>query len=282
MEEMTVKHYLYEGDNLDIMKKLMPIYKGAVDVMPIDPPYNTGIKYAGYDDEDFGGDWLDFMRSRLEAMHELLSNHGVAFIHIDENEFCALYGMCKDIFGSNNVMSMIWKKTNERFDKHRVEKPLEAGVRRIHEFVVVVFKDREHTRLNPISQPVWNGTCYVETSRPLETILDGMGTTSSAKDELVELLGDRTIFRTPKPVKLIKEFVRAAGNRNSVVMDIFAGSGTTGHAVMELNAEDGGKRQFILVTNNENDICKKVTLPRLKVVMDKIGVKDELEFIAQD
>ena len=93
----------------------------------------------------------------------------------------------------------------------------------------------------------------------METILKGLGTTSSAKDELKEILGRRDIFQTPKPMRLVKELVRAAAGKDALILDIFAGSGTTGHAVMNLNMEDGGNRKFILINNAENEICRKVT-----------------------
>jgi len=104
----------------------------------------------------------------------------------------------------------------------------------------------------------------------MTSILTGFGTSSSAKDEILYIFGDREIFDTPKPVKLIKEIIRVSTNKNSYVLDFFAGSGTTGQAVLELNKEDGGNRRFILCTNNENNICTDVTYPRLKTVITGI------------
>ncbi len=78
-----------------------------------------------------------------------------------------------------------------------------------------------------------------------------------------EIFGDRTYFSTPKPLKLMKELVRATTNKNSIVIDFFAGSGTTGDAVDSLNKEDKGNRSFILISNSENNICKNVTVERL-------------------
>lgn len=273
-----MKSMLIEGDNLVAMQSLLAEFEGKIDAMPIDPPYNTAIDYAGYKDSGFAGAWTEFMRPRLEIAYKLLSEQGVMFINIDENEFCYLYLLCGEIFGTSNVMSMVWKKANCRFDKNRVEKPLEAGIRRTHEFIVVCFKDKANTVLNPVIQPVWDGSKYVDKLQPLETIIDDMGTNSSAKDELEVIFGVRNLFQTPKPVRMIKELIRAASNKQSVVMDFFAGSGTTGHAVMGLNAEDGGKRKFILITNNENNICRKVTLPRLKMVMKQDNNKEEITF----
>lgn len=76
-------------------------------------------------------------------------------------------------------------------------------------------------------------------------------------------------FSYPKPVSLIKFLINMTtrDNKNAVVLDFFAGSGTTGEAVLQSNLEDGGNRSFILVTNNEGDICKDVTYPRIKKVM---------------
>jgi adenine-specific DNA-methyltransferase len=82
------------------------------------------------------------------------------------------------------------------------------------------------------------------------------------------------LFATPKPVKMIKEFIRSSGKSDAIVMDFFAGSGTTGHAALELNNEDCGNRKFILITNNESDICRRVTIPRVKAAMRKYNISD--------
>ena len=273
-----MKSMLIESDNLVAMQSLLAEFEDKIDVMPIDPPYNTAIGYTGYKDSEFASGWAEFMRPRIEIAYKLLSEHGVMFINIDENEFCSLYLLCGEICGTCNVMSMVWKKTNPRFDKNRVEKPLVAGIRRIHEFIVVCFKDKANTSLHHVMQPVWDESKYVDRLQPLETIIDDMGTNSSAKDELEDIFGERNLFQTPKPVKMIKELIRAASSKQSVVMDFFAGSGTTGQAVMELNREDGGNRKFILITNDENNICKRVTLPRLQKIAKLYGCNEDLQF----
>lgn len=257
-------NWIIENDNLIAMQDLLLEYEGKIDVMPIDPPYNTEISGIGYKDSQFDDGWEQFIRPRLEVAYKLLSDKGVMFIHIDENELCSLMGVCSSIFGQENISTMVWKKTNALFDVNRVEKPYINNVRRTHEFVIVCYKDRANTKLNNILQPVWDGSSMHDVSMPMETVLDGFGTTSSAKDEIGRLLGDRATFSTPKPMRLIKEMVRVASKRNSIILDFFAGSGTTGHAVMDLNMEDGGQRKFILITNNESDIFKKVTVPRIQ------------------
>ena len=86
--------------------------------------------------------------------------------------------------------------------------------------------------------------------------------------QLKEIFGEK-IFNNPKPIDLIKDFLQLStfNSQFSTVLDFFAGSGTTGHAVLKLNAEDGGKRKFILCTNNENGICRDITYQRLKTVI---------------
>ena len=107
---------------------------------------------------------------------------------------------------------------------------------------------------------------------------DEVGSSHQANEELADLVG-KGMFDNPKPVKLIIQSIIVGGaSSDSTILDFFAGSGTTGHAVMKLNAEDGGKRKFILVTNNENGICEKVTYERLKRVMEKEGYDARLKY----
>ena len=85
-------------------------------------------------------------------------------------------------------------------------------------------------------------------------------------------------FKYPKPVKLITEILKWINDKNIMVLDFFAGSGTTGHAVLELNREDGGKRKFILCTNNENNIAHSVTYERLYRIIKGNGTRNEADF----
>ena len=99
-----------------------------------------------------------------------------------------------------------------------------------------------------------------------KSIISDCGRTTNGSNDLAEILGKGT-FDFPKPVNLIKRIIQVSTDKNSVVLDFYAGSGTTGQAVLELNNEDGGNRRFILCTNNENTICERVTYPRLKTVI---------------
>ena len=93
---------------------------------------------------------------------------------------------------------------------------------------------------------------------------------SVATKELADIL-HKSKFDYPKPISFIENLIRFTSNKNSVILDFFAGSGTSGHAVLSLNKEDGGNRKFILCTNNENNICEEVTYERIKRVIDGYG-----------
>lgn len=113
-----------------------------------------------------------------------------------------------------------------------------------------------------------------------DNILDNCGTTRGAQTELDKMIGTTinekgkkvSKFDNPKPHELIEYIIRIT-NRSSeaIILDFFAGSGTTGQAVINLNKEDGGRRQFIICTNNENEIAEEVTYPRIRKVIEGYG-----------
>lgn len=98
--------------------------------------------------------------------------------------------------------------------------------------------------------------------------------------ELEKYFDKKSIFAYPKSVELLRMLVDSItyNNQDCTILDFFAGSGTTGHAVMKLNAEDGGNRKFILCTNNENNICRDITYERIKRVIDKEGYAASLKY----
>jgi adenine specific DNA methylase Mod len=114
-----------------------------------------------------------------------------------------------------------------------------------------------------------------ERGRVVKTLWDDVGTTTNGTQLIKKIFDDVTVFNNPKPVELIKRMLLLGTNKNSIVLDFFAGSGTTGQAVMELNEEDGGSRKCILVTNNENNIALNVTRERLFRVINGKGSKGE-------
>ena len=256
-EELS--NYVIESDNLFTLKSMTKFYKSKIKSILIDPPYNSHIDYIGYQDA-FDGSYNDFMNIRIKIAYELLSNDGFLVINIDEGEVDNLTKLCKKFFYKIKVCK--WEKIHPYFDKNRNVNPNKKVVK--YEYIIICFKSKE-SKLNNLYQPYLDGEELKEKESKVPNIFRCFGTNSSAKDEIATIFGDRTYFQTPKPLKLLKELVRATTNKNSLVLDFFAGSGTTGHAVIELNKEDNGNRKYILISNNESNICKNITLKRIKM-----------------
>lgn len=118
-------------------------------------------------------------------------------------------------------------------------------------------------------------------NKPTDYMIDVK--TTSAKTELKNIFNSKeSPFSNPKNTGLLKLLITLKEDKSITVLDFFAGSGTTGHAVMKLNAEDGGNRKFILCTNNENDICRDVTYERIRRVIDKDNYSASLKYYKVD
>lgn len=257
---------IIESENKTALEYLQNDFTGKIDVITIDPPYNTDINYIGYKDSNFEQGWSRFMLERIALAKILMSKTGSMFINIDENELVSLLEICYNLFGKENVNILIWPKIDEPFDKNRVEKPV-INIKSAHEYVVLCYANKKNTVFG-----------NMQDGKSMESIIKGLGTTSSAKDEIAMLLGKRDIFSTPKPMRLLEEIIRIASSKDSIILDFFAGSGTTGHATMALNHDDKGKRKFILVTNDENNTCNEVTIPRIKRSIEIFNYNDGFNF----
>lgn len=333
-------NFLIEGDNLHSLYLLEKTHKGKVDVIYIDPPYNTGNKDFIYDDHFIVKDdgykhskWLSFMSKRLSIAKDLLTETGIIFISIDDNEFASLKMLCDDIFDDRNFLGVYIKqsKVGGGNDSNFIVKE--------HEYCLCYSKNINYTEKmnishdedylkrykekdqkgryfwdtfarpglkNPIIYDIeapdgtiitngWirskkrfeeeykqgdiriiqkkDGSWSVQFKQYLNVLgktprsftMDFGGTTEGDK-EIKEIFGKK-MFNYPKSSKYIKTLLSTVSNKSITVLDFFAGSGTTGQAVLELNQEDDGNRKFILCTNNENNICKEVTYPRLKKII---------------
>lgn len=329
-------NFLLEGDNLHSLHLLEKTHRGKIDVIIIDPPYNTGNKDFIYNDsyvikEDSykHSKWLSFMEKRLIIAKNLMTRHGVIFINIDDNEFAQLKLLCDSIFDEQNFVTTIhWKrsesqnnsakqisvvgeyilcyvidKNNRIFNKIDLRKTALKEYRYIDEITgkkfrrgTIVDNTRgknilEVTSPNGIKKTIksirnkeffeekekkgeiyWTNTgtpylkIFLEKSdgQIASNWFDNVGVNEDAADEL-KALGVKFSFSKPK--ELIIQLLKISSEQNCIILDFFAGSGTTGQAVMELNQQDGGNRKFILCTNNENNICEEVTYQRLKTVI---------------
>ena len=389
-------NFLLEGDNLHSLYLLEKTHKEKIDIIYIDPPYNTGSKDFIYndkiiDDEDGykHSKWLSFMNKRLQMAQHLLSDTGVIFISIDDNEIAQLKLLCDTIFNEINRISI------HHVQVRYAEKSLADGksVKPVMEYVLVYAKDinkfkfnlpkEEYTdasflyeieelssgfivkdgnvtmqvfkpgewqlkKKNESSQNLlketWvSGTIYSKMSygqvvkryiepryssdglgclykvmgrgddglgyryyvgpskkgstrckmysgMPLSRINEIESNGGSFREVPISNLinyaadfgnirheGNMTFNSGKKPVKMLKELINYHPNKNAMVLDFFAGSGSTAQAVLELNKEDNGNRQFILCTNNENNICEEITYKRIKNVITGYGKYNPLK-----
>ncbi len=353
-------HILIEGDNFHALTALTYTHQGKIDVIYIDPPYNTGNKDFIYNDSFVDKEdgyrhskWLSFMSKRLKIAKQLLSENGVIFISIDDNEQAQLKLLCDDVFGENNfVGSYFWKRTSTppalsykirrkleyilcyqirdiaqrtfaqgfvdggdapllnsgnplnilEFPKGAVHFNLPDGnysfkdtykIKLLDTVNVVNNKNSNYFRAEGnfkwsqinLNEEVNNGTYFLIKSKQFSiryqkstkatkvpsNIIDenvNVGTNEDAQKEITNFNLSQS-FDYAKPTSLISFLSKMPfwDNNKIKILDFFAGSGTTLHATMQLNKDDGGRRQCILVTNNENNICEEVTYMRSKKVI---------------
>ena len=399
-------NFILEGDNLHSLRLLEKTHKGRIDLIYIDPPYNTGSKDFIYDDAIVDktdlfshSKWLSFMDKRLRIARQLMSDKGVIFISIDDNEEAPLKMLCDDIFGADCfVANIAWQRTysmrndskgipaevehilvysrngewmpkklarteamnslyknidNDPKGAWRNTTPYAPGASTHQGMVYAIQHPFTGKMLYPSNGSCWryqqdlmleymSGWCQYELrdlddadkradvcgvsadevkkgvkgivlSEPLEvsaqkarlvydrgnwpryfftrnglgglgrkTYLENLGgkpvtncwphaevgQTDEAKKELIAVFGGKVPFDTPKPTRLIDRIVEIASSDDSVILDFFAGSGTTGHGILKFNAaHPESKRKFILCTNNEGSICENVTYPRVTTVI---------------
>lgn len=341
----TTENLYIEGDNLEVLKLLQETYLGKIKMIYIDPPYNTGNDFvyeddfaqsteeylanSGQYDEDgnrlfknldsngrFHTDWLNMMYPRLRLAKDLLTDDGVIFISIDDNEQENMKKVCDEIFGASNFIGcFLWKKkststnvanalvsaqTDYQLCYGKNTSPLSLNRRattteeRKYPFIdekgnyrttIIEKKDSGDYARASMKYPIlgvypregkrWQ--IGEKTAREYETqnrfvIDDGVvklkiyekddkttfsanptlllnygSTDSAAKETNISLFNQAELFSNPKPTELLHHFIKMSTHTDSIILDFFSGSATTAHAVMQLNAEDGGKRKFIMV-----------------------------------
>lgn len=342
-----------EGDNLEALKLLQEAYLGQVKMIYIDPPYNTGNDFIyndsfnmskeelaegmGLFDEEgnkrftensatnprFHSDWCSMIYSRLLVAKNLLSEDGVIFISIDDNEQENLKKICDEVLGGSNfIAQLIWErayspKNDARFISNSHDYVL-MYARSIEKFVIGRLPRSEQANArykNPDNDPrgVWkpsdmsvktyNAACDYPITCPSGRIVEppagrcwrlsanafaerlhdnriwfgpdgnsvpcikrflselkfnGMapasilfykevGHSQEGAQEVAKLM-EGAYFDGPKPLRLLRRLLTLANlDKESLVLDFFSGSATTAHAVMQMNAEDGGHRRFIMI-----------------------------------
>lgn len=333
-------HLLIKGDNYPVLKKLQQNFSESIDLIYIDPPYNTGNDFTYNDDfavRDAGGQsdrhsqWLSFMQRRLKAAFPLLKASGCIFIAIDQSELYTLKLLCDQIFGEENFVNDFmwlhgkgkkdtWSRTLQQhtlcYARDKKQLPAFREVQRTDWATTNADSDPRgnwfsgsisftEKRSNPNhknyysvvspSGKVWTrqwqtteeemkkliadnrifwgqAPAYDKVPRVKifndqqsevipRNIIEPAETTRAAQHHLDELLGQPGAFDNPKPVSLIEHLIEITRQpKDALILDFFAGSGTTFEAVCALNAQDKGKRRSILIQKDENgifEICKK-------------------------
>lgn len=367
----TTENLYIEGDNLEVLKLLQSSYLNSVKMIYIDPPYNTGNDFVYTDDFADGiahykevtgqatksnpetagryhTNWLNMMYPRLKLARNLLTDDGVIFISIDDNEQANLKKLCDEVFGEDNCVAIVpWQS------RASIQNDTDFSVN--HEYIIIYSRKRrtENRRLKEANYNTWkNRDSFVVRPLPLdkskfsnpdndprgkwkadpfdapgvrenlsyeivnsktgqsyyppkgrhwrmekESYLknladdrivfgasgdarpqlkvfyeekkefgsienswfsaDRIGTTTEGTKEVMDLFDGEDIFDMPKPVSLLSKLLYLSNiDKNSIILDFFSGSSTTAHAVMQLNAEDAGKRKYIMVQFPE-DLQKK-------------------------
>ena len=266
-DENKPTNILIEGDNYHALTCLNYTHKEKIDVIYIDPPYNKGNADFKYNDKFIDKEdnyrhskWLNFMEKRLKLARNLLKKSGSIFISIDDDEQANLKLLCDKIFGESNLMKCLVWESGKPFGF----KATETTWPRIHEYILHYSLNKNSIYYKPTFTELFSSKGNkIMTGSLIKVDSDkiySMDFVKGAKESVGLGSGQ-------KPTKLIEKFLKATSNKNSIILDFFAGSGTTGHAVLKLNGEDKGNRQFILCTNNENNICEEVTYKRIEKVI---------------
>ena len=344
--------YLIKGDNYPVLKKLSQNFSSCVDLIYIDPPYNTGNDFVYNDDFHTSGDrhsrWLSFMYRRLKLASELLKESACIFIAIDQSELYVLKLLCDQIFGEENfVNDFMWLHGKGKKDKWSRTLQQHTLCYAKNKSCLKEFSEIEYSswatknpdndprgnwfsgsisfsesRSNPnhhnyysitspsgkvwtrqwqVSQeemeklisenkiywgqsPAYDGVPREKIFNDTETeviprnIIENVESTRSAQNYLDKLLGEKGLFDNPKPVDLIAHLIKICQlPSDALVMDFFAGSGTTFESVCRLNQEDGGKRRCLLVQKDESGIAE---ITRKRCEMVSAIYKSEITFVS--
>jgi adenine-specific DNA-methyltransferase len=334
---------IIHGDNLHALKALLPMYAAKVDCIFIDPPYNTGNEGWNYNDnvnspmmkewlssnpvnaEDMlrHDKWCAMMYPRLKLLHELLSDEGIFWMTLDDNEVSHARCVLDEIFGEENFIGQLIWKSRKSEDTRAL-----SGISTDHEYVLSYaklegfrlegvgineakfsnpdedergpwrsadmtglasreqrpnlhypIKDPETGRSYPPADRGWRFEAPVmkrkieekrilwpaeKSGRPrqklflkelkrstknVSSVIDFVSTGEGSSE--VDAIFGKRVFDFPKPSSLVRFLVEQTTRPDSLILDSFAGSGTTGHAVLAANATDRGSRRFILVEGEE-------------------------------
>ena len=247
---------IIDGDNLRALHLLLQDYNSKIDLIYIDPPYNTGVKNWVFNDamsdsdsirwlkKNFGvlvremdthDKWLCMMMPRLILMRELLAEQGLIMISIDDVEMARLKLLVDEIFGENNYLAtLVWDSPGVKEASELIDASGE------HEYVIVYAKDINSFRESRNRTEVQGFGWRKNTGQ--SSVIGKDVFTVDGQNDLKNALREAE-FNYPKPVRLLKELIKGITSKDALILDCFAGSGTLGQAIIELNREDQGEIQ---------------------------------------
>ena len=251
---------LIKGNNLLILESLLPVYKNKIKLIYIDPPYNTGSDTFSYNDNFNRSSWLTFMKNRLEIAKKLLSDDGAIYVQLDYHQVHYAKVLMDEIFGEDNFQrEIIW-----RIGWLSGYKTKDNNWIRNHDTILFYSKNFKNLKFNKFYIPknefkriaksdaekypiedVWNGNEYDD--------LNSIAIVSFSGETVSKMLNPGDEVKGQKSEKLLERIIKAHTKEGDIVLDFFAGTGTTGAVSMKMN------RKFILCEQLDEhlDICKR-------------------------
>lgn len=240
---------IIHADNLQALAALAPTLRDRVDLAFLDPPYNASRERWIYPDrilEWFGSvvgaededplrhdKWLSMIYPRLALLHALLAENSALFITLDDHESHHARVLLDEIFGARNFLANVtWEKT---------QTPEDTGAPFLETHTNVIAYAKDITAWHPYPSMSKVTTIW--------SAAEGGDTREIQASSLPD--SDASYPFIPKPTKLLRRILRVATGPDALVLDPFAGSGTTALAVLEQNASDGGTRRFILIETHQ-------------------------------
>lgn len=272
-----------KGNNLLALKSLNKRFKGKVQLIYIDPPFNTERDSFSYNDRFSQSTWLTFMRNRLEAARELLDETGTIYIHLDAKEVHYLKVLCDEVFGKENFLNeIIWaykeRESSTRFYNKKHDTILFYAKNKSSNYTFNYNDIREEYSEVTIKKFKYKddeGRSYrlrgkdgtndpsVESEDTYRQYLDKSSGPLPRDWFVMPILNQSAserLFDTQKSEALIRRFITASTNEKDLVLDFFGGSGTTASVAHKLN------RRYITIEQMESQIS--LIVPRLKNVIN--------------
>ncbi|TQR40805.1 site-specific DNA-methyltransferase [Campylobacter sp. MIT 12-8780] len=265
---------LIKSDNFQALNTLMPKYQNKIDLIYIDPPFNTGSDFE-YKDKFQDSTWLSLMHNRLELARDLLSSKGSFYLHLDHNANYRGRELLNNVFGEDNfVNEIVWayksfvgQTTRYYPRKHDI---INLYVKNLDLFIFKLERNlNKWKRNNPNKEPSKDDVLYIFQSQPLDSCWNDISYLDP-KDKMERIESD--ISLTQKPEALLQRIIEASSKQNSIILDFFTGSGTTIATAQKLG------RKWLGVEMGEH--FYKVIIPRMKKVIAGFasGISKEVDY----